>query len=399
MVSLAQNGPLSLVQRIDRALSFRLATITLRRLARYGHPAPGVILPMQPSRETAADLASPRETDPDLLAKVLNVGAAEVGDIPGVSADDAAILSLARVVAQRLGGIEGNMAHAAFYANGFHLLRKHYYCAIPDEGDDTPGYWTTPSQMVGVDMRVEAQKDFIRNVIAKHREDFLAHYRIHDPAVHGDFFLLNGSYMAVDAHVYHALIREHRPRRILEIGTGYSTILAADVIRRMKEAGETAPHITALDPYPWDVFKNGVAKVDEVVAEKVQDVPLDRFLALEAGDFLFIDSTHVARANSDVLYEFLEILPRLKPGVWVHIHDISLPLPYPRVYFDTQTYWNEQWVLQAFLAHNSRFEVMWAGNYMMVHHPELMLEGFPEFKLMREKWTSSEPTAFWIRSK
>jgi hypothetical protein len=135
------------------------------------------------------------------------------------------------------------------------------------------------------------------------------------------------------------------------------------------------------------------------VAKKVQDVPLDVFTSLEAGDILFIDSTHALRSGSDVQYEFLEILPRLAPGVLVHVHDVSLPLPYPKVYYDTQTYWNEQYLLQAFLAYNSRFEVVWAGNYMLLNHRDAMLETFPEFKLMREKWTSSEPSAFWIRSK
>jgi predicted O-methyltransferase YrrM len=252
--------------------------------------------------------------------------------------------------------------------------------------------------MVGVNTNDAEQVAFINNVLPRHMPTFRANYPLREPAKHGDFFLLNGSYMAVDAHVYHALIREHRPKRIVEIGTGYSTIMAADIARRMREAGEQPPHITAIDPYPWDVFKNGMSRVDDLVAEKVQDVPMDRFTSLEAGDFLFIDSTHVLRANSDVLYEFLEILPRLKPGVWVHIHDISLPLPYPRVYFDTQTYWNEQWLLQAFLTFNSRFKVVWAGNYMMLNHRDLMLSAFPEFRDMREKWTSSEPTAFWIRS-
>lgn len=394
-----QTRILSLAQRLDRALSFRLAAAAVKRLARYGHPAPGVTMPMQSVPDQTAKLARPREGDPDLLGKVLQVVAAEIGDMPNMSIDDAAVLSLARLLAQRLASMEGNPAHAAFWGNGFHLLRKHYYCVVPDEGDDTPGYWTTPSAMAGIDMRTDAQKEFIRNVLPKHMVTFRANYPVHEPAVHGDFFLLNGSYMAVDAHIYHALIRECRPKRIVEIGTGYSTILAADIARRMRESGETPPHITAIDPYPWDVFKNGVAQVDEVIAEKVQEVPLERFTSLEAGDFLFIDSTHVLRANSDVQYEFLEVLPRIRSGVWVHIHDISLPLPYPRIYYDTQTYWNEQWLLQAFLVNNSKFEVVWAGNYMNVHHKDLMLEAFPELRLMREKWTSSEPTAFWIRSK
>src|SRR3972149_5863814 len=115
------------------------------------------------------------------------------------------------------------------------------------------------------------------------------------------------------------------------------------------------------------------------------------------GDILFLDSSPVLRAGGDVQLEYLEILPRLAPGVLVHVHDISLPKPYPRVYFETGMYWNEQYLLQAFLAFNSRFEVLWPGNWMMVRHPEKVCAVFPEFHEMRKLYPQSEPTGFWMR--
>ncbi len=83
----------------------------------------------------------------------------------------------------------------------------------------------------------------------------------------------------------------------------------------------------------------------------------------------------------------------------VHIHDISLPKPYPHVYFEKQLYWNEQYFLQAFLTVNSRFEVPWPGNYMMIKYPEKVCHAFPEFHVMRQSYPMSEPTAFWMRSR
>jgi hypothetical protein len=146
-------------------------------------------------------------------------------------------------------------------------------------------------------------------------------------------------------------------------------------------------------------FKRGVPGLSEVIEKKVQDVDLDLFASLQGG-ILFIDSTHALRAGGDVQLEYCEILPRLAGGVLVHIHDISLSRPYPRVYFEKNNYyWNEQYLLQAFLAFNSKFEVVWPGNYMMLKYPDQISRVFPEYHTMRESFPSSEPTSFWIRAK
>ena len=131
--------------------------------------------------------------------------------------------------------------------------------------------------------------------------------------------------------------------------------------------------------------------------KKLQDCDLGIFQALEKDDILFIDSSHVLREGNDVQLEYLEILPRLRPGVRVHIHDVSLPRRYPRLYFNLNLFWNEQYLLQAYLTHNSRMEVVWPGNYMMLRHPDVMENTFPEIRQMRQRFPSSEPTAFWIR--
>jgi predicted O-methyltransferase YrrM len=341
-----------------------------------------------------------RSGDDGTLEQIANLVSPQLqSQYPKVARRDAVALELARLIAPKLAVLPGNPAHDIFYANGLHLLPKHYYLPIPDDSDRLDSFWTTPSQMVGVELNAASQLTLMKDTLPRHLAEFRSRFPIAEPKAQGDFFLLNGSYMAVDAHVYYSLIRETNPKRIVEIGTGYSTILACQAALLNKQESGRMPTITAIDPYPRDVFRNGLAGLSEVVARKVQDVPLEVFTSLEAGDILFIDSTHALRSGSDVQYEFLEILPRLAPGVLVHVHDVSLPLPYPKVYYDTQTYWNEQYLLQAFLAYNLRFEVVWAGNYMLLNHRDAVIETFPEFNLMREKWTSSEPTAFWMRSK
>jgi hypothetical protein len=211
-----------------------------------------------------------------------------------------------------------------------------------------------------------------------------------------DFFLVNGSFMAVDAHVYYALIRAFDPARIVEVGAGNSTRVASRALLRNREQRGHTAHYTVVEPYPAPYLRK-LEGISSFVEDKVQNVDLSTYTSLGPNDILFIDSSHVLRSGGDVQYLYLEVLPRLGPGVLVHIHDISLPKHYPRVYFENGTYWNEQYLLQAFLAYNSRFEVIWPGNYIMVKHPDRLLRAVPEIEDMRREYPSSEPSSFWMR--
>lgn len=305
---------------------------------------------------------------------------------------------VAEALARVLAGRPDLNAQPAFHQQGLHLFRNHYYLPIPDPADLSERFWEKSSDLPGLDLNETLAHSYLRDLFPRRMPEFsrLFPLRQQDPA---RFFLINGGYMAVDAQVYFAFIREFKPRRIVEIGAGFSTMLACAAGRLNEEEGGSAPRITAVEPYPWDIFRQGYPGVSELIDKKVQHVERALFTSLEAGDILFIDSSHVIRAGNDVQYEYLEILPRLNPGVLVHIHDISLPKEYPKVYFDRQLYWNEQYLLQAFLAFNSRFDVVWPGNYMMLKYPHLMLEVFPEIENMRQQYPNSEPTAFWIRSR
>lgn len=305
--------------------------------------------------------------------------------------------TLAEELAARLAGMPGNPLHAVFYRHGFHLLRQHFYLPIPDDTDRLEDFWRKPSSMPGIDTNDAAAIDMMERLLPPFLDEFRARFPIHRTALTTGFYLINGGYMAVDAHVYYGLIRHHKPRHIIEIGNGNSTLLALAAAQSNRAAGHET-RLTSIDPYPWDLFRGGVPGL-ELMARRVQDVPLGLFEELGVGDILFIDSSHVIRSGNDVQFEYLEILPRLNPGVMVHIHDVSLPLPYPKVYYDNQLYWNEQYLLQAFLAFNRNFEVLWPGNYLMLTYPDRMHATFPEITTMRETYPSSEPTAFWMRTR
>jgi predicted O-methyltransferase YrrM len=189
------------------------------------------------------------------------------------------------------------------------------------------------------------------------------------------------------------MIRHFKPRRMIEVGSGMSTLLAAEAIRKNEVEGYSCS-FTAIEPYPRQFLRHGVPGLTELLEAKVQSVPIERFCALEANDIVFIDSSHVVKIGGDVVYEFLELLPRLKPGVIVHYHDIFLPAEYPSWVLDDRRFWTEQYLLQAFLAFNSAFEVLMAGSFLHIHHSADLKAAFSSYD-PANVW----PGSFWMRHK
>jgi predicted O-methyltransferase YrrM len=283
---------------------------------------------------------------------------------------------------------------------GFHLLRRHYDQPIPEKAELDNAFWQRRSELVGLEMNDRYALDLLQNVFPLYLGEFGEAFPLHRSSPdQTQFYLINSSFMAIDAHVYYIFIRHFRPKRIVEIGAGNSTLLAAAACRQNLNKNGEAPTLISVEPFPSKTLKKGLPGLSKLIQDKVQKADLELFTSLAAGDILFIDSSHVLRSGGDVQQEYCEILPRLAPGVLVHIHDISLPKPYPRVYFENRLYFNEQYLLQAFLCFNSRFEVIWPGNYMMLKYPEEVCNVFPEYHEMRKSFPMSEPSSFWMRVK
>jgi hypothetical protein len=293
--------------------------------------------------------------------------------------------------------VPGDEAYGIFERRGYHLLRKNFYLPIPEREDLGPEFYRAESELVGIDLNETEALELLRTVFARHAPEFRDRFPFDKPDGSDSYYLLNSNFMGVDAPAYYSLILHQRPARIIEIGSGFSTLVAAAAVEKLSDEGH-ATELVAVDPYPVPFLKEGFPGLSGFVEKKVQDAGLDLFTSLAAGDILFIDSTHALREGGDVQFEYCELLPRLAPGVLVHIHDISLPRPYPRVYAERfHYYWNEQYLLQAFLAYNSRFEVVWPGNYMMLRHPEEVFEVFPEMHTVRASFPEAEPSSFWMR--
>lgn len=271
--------------------------------------------------------------------------------------------------------------------HGFHVTPVHFYSAIPNLAELPDSLWQRPSQMVGVDLREEEQLSFLRDTCLPFKSEYDAFARQPTGKSH-EYYFNQPMFRSVDAEVLYCMVRAHRPRRLIEVGSGFSTLVSAAALAKNAEAGE----LIAIEPFPSDILTAGVPGLSELRRERVQDVDPTLFASLRAGDILFIDSSHVLHVGSDVRFLFLEVLPRLHPGVLVHVHDIFLPAEYPREWIiEEHRFWTEQYLLQAFLTFNRGFEVLWAGSFMRLRHADRLREAFASFD------DSVWPGSFWLR--
>ncbi|MCC6338265.1 MAG: class I SAM-dependent methyltransferase [Myxococcales bacterium] len=199
----------------------------------------------------------------------------------------------------------------------------------------------------------------------------------------------NGTFAFGDAAFYYSMIRARKPRRVIEIGAGNSTLVAQLAIRANRENGATTEHV-CIEPYemPW------LEKLSVTVERtRVEDVGLGFFEALAPGDFLFIDSSHVIRPQGDVLFLYQQVLPRLRPGVVIHVHDVFTPRDYPEHWVLKQMLlWDEQYLLESFLTFNTKFRVLAALNHLFCDHFEALATALP---ILREH-RARAPMSFWM---
>jgi hypothetical protein len=267
---------------------------------------------------------------------------------------------------------------------GVFPIRNHYYEPL----FDTRYIDCKPSQdriLPGIDWNVEEQLQVL--------ESFRFGNELHDvPKFKLDsltFYFNNGTFESGDAEYWYNLIRLKKPRRIFEIGAGNSTLMAISAIKqnRQEAPGYECRHV-CIEPYevPW-LESTGV----QVIRKKIENVDRRVFSELSSGDILFIDSSHIIRPQGDVLFEYLELLPSLNKGVIVHIHDIFSPRDYPDAWIKEEVrFWNEQYLLEAFLTSNCDWKVIGALNFLHHKHYEELKKTCPFLTPDRE------PGSFYI---
>ena len=268
---------------------------------------------------------------------------------------------------------------------GVFPIRSHYYEPQFDYRISKPNL-SQDRSLQGINWNISGQLKMLENfTFSKELEDIPQ-----EKPESLKFYLNNGAFESGDAEYWYQLIRTIKPKRIFEIGSGNSTLMAINAIGKNHDDDPNykCEHI-CIEPYemPW-LEEAGVS----VVREKVEEVELSFFSKLQEDDILFIDSSHIIRPQGDVLFEYLELLPSLNKGVIVHVHDIFSPKNYPKQWLqDEVRFWNEQYLLEAFLSHNSDWRIVGALNYLHHNHYEKLKSVAPFLKPERE------PGSFYIQ--
>jgi predicted O-methyltransferase YrrM len=202
------------------------------------------------------------------------------------------------------------------------------------------------------------------------------------------FYTNNPNFGAGDAELYYLLIRNNKPKRIIEIGAGYSTQLCLLALEKNRAEGANC-ELACIEPFemPFLDALNGVT----VIRKQVETISPDLFKTLEANDILFIDSSHIIRPGNDLLFIYFQILPILQKGVLIHIHDIFTPRHYPQEWLTKKMrFWNEQYLLEAFLYNNEGFKILFALNHLVKTDYASVQKTLIHLK------EDSEPSSFWM---
>jgi predicted O-methyltransferase YrrM len=267
------------------------------------------------------------------------------------------------------------------------ILRHHYYSPVVFP-QDIHSSLDAPRPLPGLNFNTATQLEMVRKF--NYREELLAIPL--EPIDDTSAAYHNHAFEAGDAEMLYNMIRHYKPRRVVEVGCGQSTLFAllAERHNLQDDPSHSCQHI-CVEPFeqPW-LEKTGV----EVIREQIEKLDVSIVEALDENDILFIDSSHVMRPQGDVAHIYLRLLGLLRPGVIVHVHDVFTPRDYPSAWVLKERYlWNEQYVLEAFLSFNHSFEILAMVNYLAHEYPDELRRACPI--LEKEPWR--EPGSFWFR--
>ncbi|WP_025116749.1 class I SAM-dependent methyltransferase [Lysinibacillus fusiformis] len=238
----------------------------------------------------------------------------------------------------------------------------HYYSPIPNLHEikaNEQNLFSKKKKIPGVKINEEDQLSLFT--------DFLESIKLFHQMIHEKnglrYYIKNGFFEFFDAATLYSILKSFKPKRIIEVGSGFSSSVMLDTRDKLNLNME----LTFIEPFP-DRLNYLLTEEDKenskIIVSKVQDVHLDIFKNLDAGDILFIDSSHVSKIGSDVNYLIFEVLPELKEGVIIHFHDIFFPFEYPQEWLYKGYYWNEAYILRSFLQYNKSFSIIYWNDFI-----------------------------------
>jgi predicted O-methyltransferase YrrM len=253
----------------------------------------------------------------------------------------------------------------------------HFYSTLLDVDKvslDRPLPFDGVEMWENIALRAEEQKELYRELLQ-------AYPRLPFPTDKSDdfrYYVNNPFFCESDAYTLSAILRHTKPKRIVEVGSGFSSAVMLDTL----DYANLSAEISFIEPYA-DRLKSLLSLSDRAVStileEPVQAVPLEVFEMLQRGDILFIDSSHVAKIGSDVAHLILRVLPVIQPGVWIHVHDIFYPSSYPTAWIKEGRAWNESLFLRAYLTQNTKVDISAFNSFAGSTFPEIFQSAAPSF--------------------
>ncbi len=274
----------------------------------------------------------------------------------------------------------------AFKRIGVFPLQDHYYepqFIFPASFD------ASAKRNLIIDFRIEEQLENLGKLQYAEELQLLPQNKKNESITAPSFYVNNPAFGPGDSDMYYLMIRNYKPRRIIEIGSGFSTMVALEAVRKNIADGFPV-ELTCIEPYETEwLDKNTEIKL---IRKKLEEIDLSFFALLEENDILFIDSSHVIRPENDVLYEYLQLLPIINKGVLIHIHDIFSPRNYLQEWISEEVrLWDEQYLLEAFLYYNNSFRIEYSLNYLKNDYYD------ETSKILLNLTRESQPASFWMQ--
>jgi len=265
----------------------------------------------------------------------------------------------------------------------------HFYSPIVDTNSIKETLWSEEKQILGIDFNDKSHLEILEHDFPKFINKYDYPEILPESNDLTQFYTRNSQFSWLDSRTLFVLLNTWQPQKLIEVGSGFSSLLSADVNNRFLNNNM---YLQCIEPYPREFLLRKIPGMNEVIVKKVEDLPLNFFENLEDGDVLFIDSSHISKTGSDVNYLIFEVLPRLKKGVKVHIHDIFLPNEYPKEWVISENRsWNEQYLLRGLLMFSNAFKVIFGCTYAFKKFPEKVISA-----LNHPKKYGFAGSSFWI---
>jgi predicted O-methyltransferase YrrM len=283
------------------------------------------------------------------------------------------------------------LRYAYFYRTNSNHRPGHYYSPVVDLSDlekRQKNIWETERNLNGIDFNDNGQKNFFESLIEYSKEIPFTENK----SANHRYYFDNKTYVYADGLVLFMMLNKLKPRKLIEVGSGFSSALILDT---KDEFLKYPIELTFIDPNPQDrltaLLKEEDYKTTTIIKDIVQNTSIETFRELKENDILLIDNSHVSKTGSDVNYLMTDILPNLNKGVVVHIHDIFYPFEYPKEWLlNTRLNWNEIYSVHNFLLFNSAFKILFFSDYVQIKYNDDLKEKVPLF-------FKSRPGSLWIQ--